>query len=109
MSHGGGVCISHAPSRRHLPTRLLHCKGHVVGNMTVTYRDGRVAHLEQVYIRRSKTRLLILPHMLKNPPMLKSTENENQGSGAGRGKAVILKARGRGRGMGRDNIFQKRQ
>ncbi|MGH0144204.1 UNVERIFIED_CONTAM: hypothetical protein FKN15_047064 [Acipenser sinensis] len=85
-----------------------------MSNITVTHRDGRVAQLEQVYIRGSKIRFLILPDMLKNAPMLKSMKNKNQGSGAGRGKAAILKAqvaaRGRGRGsMGRGNIFQKRR
>lgn len=66
-----------------------------MSNITVTYRDGRVAQLEQVYIRGSKIRFLILPDMLKNAPMLKSMKNKNQGSGAGRGKAAILKAQGR--------------
>ncbi|KAL4609577.1 small nuclear ribonucleoprotein Sm D3 [Arapaima gigas] len=85
-----------------------------MSNITVTYRDGRVAQLEQVYIRGSKIRFLILPDMLKNAPMLKSMKNKNQGAGAGRGKAAILKAqvaaRGRGRGgVGRGNIFQKRR
>ncbi|KAK6305204.1 hypothetical protein J4Q44_G00239840 [Coregonus suidteri] len=86
-----------------------------MANITVTHRDGRVAQLEQVYIRGSKIRFLILPDMLKNAPMLKSMKNKNQGSGAGRGKAAILKAqvaargRGRGGGMGRGNIFQKRR
>lgn len=65
-----------------------------MSNITVTYRDGRVAQLEQVYIRGSKIRFLILPDMLKNAPMLKSMKNKNQGSGAGRGKAAILKAQG---------------
>ncbi|KAL7885219.1 hypothetical protein AOLI_G00079890 [Acnodon oligacanthus] len=85
-----------------------------MANITVTYRDGRVAQLEQVYIRGSKIRFLILPDMLKNAPMLKSMKNKNQAGGAGRGKAAILKAqvaaRGRGRGgPGRGNIFQKRR
>lgn len=66
-----------------------------MSNITVTYRDGRVAQLEQVYIRGSKIRFLILPDMLKNAPMLKSMKNKNQGSGAGRGKAAILKAQGK--------------
>ena len=65
-----------------------------MANITVTYRDGRVAQLEQVYIRGSKIRFLILPDMLKNAPMLKSMKNKNQASGAGRGKAAILKAQG---------------
>ncbi|XP_038866244.1 small nuclear ribonucleoprotein Sm D3 isoform X1 [Salvelinus namaycush] len=63
-----------------------------MANITVTHRDGRVAQLEQVYIRGSKIRFLILPDMLKNAPMLKSMKNKNQGAGAGRGKAAILKA-----------------
>lgn len=71
----------------HLPSLQM-------SNITVTYRDGRVAQLEQVYIRGSKIRFLILPDMLKNAPMLKSMKNKNQGSGAGRGKAAILKAQG---------------
>lgn len=66
-----------------------------MSNITVTYRDGRVAQLEQVYIRGSKIRFLILPDMLKNAPMLKSVKNKNQGAGAGRGKAAILKAQGK--------------
>ncbi|XP_032752238.1 small nuclear ribonucleoprotein Sm D3-like [Rattus rattus] len=81
--------------------------------VTVTYRDGQVAQLEQVCIRGSKIRFLILPDMLKNAPMSNSMKNKNQASGAGQGKAAILKAqvaaRGRGRGTGRGNIFQKRR
>ncbi|PNF36936.1 Small nuclear ribonucleoprotein Sm D3 [Cryptotermes secundus] len=69
-------------------------------NVTVTYRDGRVAQLENVYIRGSKIRFLILPDMLKNAPMFKRQGNKGTG-GAGRGKSAILRAqaaRGRGRG-----------
>uniref|UniRef100_A0A8C7U7Y6 Small nuclear ribonucleoprotein D3 polypeptide n=1 Tax=Oncorhynchus mykiss TaxID=8022 RepID=A0A8C7U7Y6_ONCMY len=65
-----------------------------MANITVTHRDGRVAQLEQVYIRDSKIRFLILPDMLKNAPMLNSMKNKNQGAGAGRGKAAVLKAQG---------------
>ena len=42
-----------------------------VQNVTVTHRDGRVAQLENIYIRGSKIRFLIIPDMLKNAPMLK--------------------------------------
>ncbi|GLH00300.1 hypothetical protein R5R35_000819 [Gryllus longicercus] len=71
-----------------------------MSNITVTYRDGRVAQLENVYIRGSKIRFLILPDMLKNAPMFKRQGNKGTG-GAGRGKSAILRAqaaRGRGRG-----------
>ncbi|KPI98975.1 Small nuclear ribonucleoprotein Sm D3 [Papilio machaon] len=68
--------------------------------VTVTYRDGRVAQLENVYIRGSKIRFLILPDMLKNAPMFKRQGNKPS---AGRGKSAILRAQaaGRGRASGR--------
>ena len=74
--------------------------------VTVTYRDGRVAQLENIYIRGSKIRFLILPDMLKNAPMFKNM-GRGRGAAAGtggasRGKSAILRAqaaRGRGRAM----------
>lgn len=68
--------------------------------ITVTYRDGRMVALENVYIRGSKIRFLILPDMLKNAPMFKNKSGSKSGT-AGRGKSAILRAqaaRGRGRG-----------
>lgn len=54
--------------------------------ITVTYRDGRVASLENVFIRGSKIRFLILPDMLKNAPMFKKQGAKGGGAGsAGRG------------------------
>ncbi|XP_046677134.1 small nuclear ribonucleoprotein Sm D3 [Homalodisca vitripennis] len=70
-------------------------------SVTVTYRDGRTADVENVYIRGSKIRFLILPDMLKNAPMFKRQGTKASNSGAGRGKSAILRAqaaRGRGRG-----------
>jgi len=83
-----------------------------MANITVTYRDGRVAQLENVYIRGSKIRFFVLPDMLKNAPMFKKVQGK--GGGAGRGKSAILRAqaaRGRGQrgGRGGGNIFQKRR
>lgn len=60
--------------------------------ITVTYRDGRVAQLENVYIRGSKIRFLILPDMLKNAPMFKK---QTKAGVAGRGKSGILRAQGK--------------
>ncbi|EDW62159.1 small nuclear ribonucleoprotein Sm D3 [Drosophila novamexicana] len=68
--------------------------------ITVTYRDGRTANLENVYIRGSKIRFLILPDMLKNAPMFKKQTGKGLGGTAGRGKAAILRAQARGRGRG---------
>ncbi|XP_033747981.1 small nuclear ribonucleoprotein Sm D3-like isoform X1 [Pecten maximus] len=91
-------------------------------NITVTYRDGRVAQLENVFLRGSKIRFFILPDMLKNAPMFKRIQGRSGGGGgAGRGKSAILRAqaaRGRGRGGGGGggggrggggNVFQKRR
>lgn len=61
--------------------------------ITVTYRDGRMATLENVYIRGSKIRFLILPDMLKNAPMFKNKSGNKSGT-AGRGKSAILRAQG---------------
>lgn len=60
--------------------------------ITVTYRDGRTANLENVYIRGSKIRFMILPDMLKNAPMFKK-QGTKSGT-AGRGKSAILRAQG---------------
>lgn len=82
-----------------------------MANLTVTYRDGRVAQMENVYIRGSKIRFLILPDMLKNAPMFKKTGSKGGGGGAsaGRGKSAILRAQAaRGRGRARA-LFQRRK
>lgn len=71
-----------------------------ITNVHLTYRDGRSANLENVYIRGSKIRSLLLPDMLKNAPMFKRQGNKAATAGAGRGKSAILRAqaaRGRGR------------
>ena len=62
----------------------------LMGNITVTYRDGRTAQLEQVYIRGSKIRFLILPDMLKNAPMFKNIKGTK--ATQGRGKTAIIRA-----------------
>uniref|UniRef100_A0A915JX90 Small nuclear ribonucleoprotein Sm D3 n=1 Tax=Romanomermis culicivorax TaxID=13658 RepID=A0A915JX90_ROMCU len=82
-----------------------------LSEITVTHRDGRVAQLENVYIRGSKIRFMILPDMLKNAPMFKTMLQKGPrgggivgGGGAGgpRGGRGFPSARrgGRGRGFG---------
>ncbi|KKY29522.1 putative small nuclear ribonucleoprotein sm d3 [Diaporthe ampelina] len=51
-------------------------------DITVTARDGRVSHLEQVYIRGSHVRFFIVPDMLRyaetiKPPSKASDEDGN--------------------------------
>jgi small nuclear ribonucleoprotein D3 len=69
-------------------------------NITVTYRDGRTAQLEQVYVRGSKIRFLILPDMLKNAPMFKNIKGPK--SAQGRGKTAIIRATVKTRGGAAD-------
>lgn len=77
--------------------KLIEAEDNMNCQMTqvnVTYRDGRTANLENVYIRGSKIRFLILPDMLKNAPMFKKQAGKGLGGTAGRGKAAILRAQG---------------
>lgn len=62
----------------------------LMSNITVTYRDGRTAQLEQVYIRGSKIRFAILPDMIKNAPMFKNIKGTK--ATQGRGKTAIIRA-----------------
>merc|ERR1719462_318631 len=66
----------------------------------MTARDGRVSQLEQIFIRGSKIRFVILPDMLKNAPMFKKMMASQKGSGVGRGKSALLKAQVAARGRG---------
>ncbi|CAL1269855.1 unnamed protein product [Larinioides sclopetarius] len=80
-----------------------------MSGITVTYRDGKVGKLENIYIRGSKIRFLILPDMLKNAPMFKKTGPRVGAASSNRGKSAILRAQAaRGRGRAR-TLFQRRK
>ncbi|XTI87626.1 Small nuclear ribonucleoprotein Sm D3 [Cenococcum geophilum] len=74
-------------------------------DITVTARDGRVSHLDQVYIRGSHVRFFIVPDMLRyalrardiryrNAPMFRSRGTRGRGVGLARGRATVNRARG---------------
>lgn len=42
----------------------------MVTNVTMTARDGRVSKMENVYIRGSQIKFMILPDLLKHSPLL---------------------------------------
>ncbi|TIA61204.1 hypothetical protein D6C76_10196 [Aureobasidium pullulans] len=68
-------------------------------DITVTARDGRVSHLDQVYIRGSHVRYFIVPDMLRNAPMFRARNARGRGVGLARGRATVNRARGqRGKG-----------
>ena len=60
-------------------------------DVTMTARDGRVSHLENVYIRGSHVRFFVVPEMLRNAPMFR-----NNRALRARGAAAAGRARGRG-------------
>ncbi|CAH8614741.1 unnamed protein product [Dicrocoelium dendriticum] len=76
-----------------------------MSDVIMTARDGRTSNLQQIYIRGSKIRFLILPDMLKNSPMLKRPLSA-KGLGTGRGKNAMIRAgvRGRARVIGRGRV-----
>ncbi|KAK9481331.1 hypothetical protein V1514DRAFT_287601 [Lipomyces japonicus] len=61
-------------------------------DITLTARDGRVSHLEQVYIRGSHVRFIIVPDMLRNAPMFKLKGLKGKGIGLARGRATVQRA-----------------
>ncbi|KAH7699779.1 Protein SNR-1 [Aphelenchoides avenae] len=79
-----------------------------MGDVTVTLRDGRTHTLDNVFVRGSQIRFLILPDMLKNAPMFKNIGRAQKGAhgmglggitGAPRGRGSAFRGRG-GRGGG---------
>jgi LSM domain len=67
-------------------------------DITATARDGRVSHLDQVYIRGSHVRFIIVPDMLRNAPMFRSRGTRGRGVGLARGRATVNRARAGRRG-----------
>lgn len=82
----------------------------MMSQITATSRDGRVSQLENIFIRGSKIRFLILPDMLKNAPMFKKmgVKAGTKANVAVRGKNALLKAQvARGRGRARVMIAKR--
>ncbi|KAH7711322.1 Protein SNR-1 [Aphelenchoides avenae] len=80
-----------------------------MADVTVTLRDGRTHTLDNVFVRGSQIRFLILPDMLKNAPMFKNIGRAQKGAqgmglggitGAPRGRGSAFRSRGRGGGRG---------
>lgn len=80
-------------------------------NVTQTLRDGRTQTLDNVFVRGSQIRFIILPDMLKNAPMFKNIGRAQKGArgmGLG-GDQPVRGGRGsfRGRGGTRGGIPQR--
>ncbi|KAI1703400.1 LSM domain-containing protein [Ditylenchus destructor] len=68
-----------------------------MADVTVTLRDGRTHTLDNVFVRGSSLRFVILPDMLKNAPMFKNIGRAQKGAhGMGLGGLPAAGPRGRG-------------
>lgn len=47
-------------------------------DITVTAREGRVSHVDKIYVRGSHIRLFVVPDMLKNAPMFRQQQQQPQ-------------------------------
>ena len=63
-------------------------------DVKMTSRDGKVSHLDQLYLRGSQIKFVVIPDMLKNSPMFKKIKNQTKAAKA----ANIAKGNIRGRG-----------
>eukprot|EP00210_Caulerpa_lentillifera_P002168 g2082.t1 len=66
-------------------------------DVTATARDGRVSHLDHIFIRGSRVRFIVVPEMLKNAPMFKRIDPKHRGKNiamgvGGRGRAAAARA-----------------
>ena len=63
-------------------------------DVKMTGRDGKVTHLDQLYLRGSQIKFIIVPDMLKNSPMFKKIKNQTKAAK----QANIAKGTIRGKG-----------
>ena len=68
-------------------------------DIACTARNGQVSHLDQVYVRGSQIRFVIVPDMLRNAPLFKRMTEKKRGTAAGAAAAAAASGRG-GRGRG---------
>ncbi|RPA81036.1 Sm-like ribonucleo protein [Ascobolus immersus RN42] len=100
----GHICTLELTSGQVFRGKLIEVEDNMnvqLKDVTCTARDGRVSHLEQVYIRGSHVRFFIVPDMLRNGPMFRTRAMKGRGVGLARGRATVNRARGQQRGGGR--------
>jgi len=61
--------------------------------VTITHRDGHVTAAEQVFLRGSHIRFVVLPDNLRHAPMFKNFgRNKGRGLGMGRAREEVARA-----------------
>ncbi|KAK1537830.1 LSM domain-containing protein [Colletotrichum paranaense] len=98
QTYRGKLLEDSSPLTSHLSSTAEDNMNVQLKDITVTARDGRVSHLDQVYIRGSHVRFFIVPDMLRNAPMFRSRNVRGRGVGMARGRATVSRARASGRG-----------
>lgn len=68
----------------------MNCR---LDNVTMTAKDGKVSILEQVYIRGSQVRFIIVPDMFKNAPMFTRIKAQAKGRNSAGMRTKANKAR----------------
>ena len=79
-----------------------------LSNVTHTARDGKVTKMEQVFLRGSNVRLVVVPDILKQAPVFQAVAEVGASAQAARSaKGGKKGGRGKGKGGGQ-NLFEKR-
>jgi len=68
----------------------MNCR---LDSVTVTSRDNKLTSLEQVYLRGSQIRFIIVPDMFKNAPMFKRVKAQAKGKNMAAMRTKDVKAR----------------
>ena len=76
-------------------------------DITVTAREGRVSHVDKIYVRGSHIKLFVVPDMLKNAPMFKQRERTQQGQDGDKDRRQQNNNRGQGQGRQVQNLVEK--
>ncbi|ODV91730.1 hypothetical protein CANCADRAFT_308 [Tortispora caseinolytica NRRL Y-17796] len=63
-------------------------------DITSTARNGKVSHMEKVYVRGSNIRFFSIPEILRHAPMLTNKTKRDQGLGMVRGKVTVQRSQG---------------
>ncbi len=52
----------------------------LLDDVTITYNDGKTNKLDQIYLRGSQIRFIVIPDMLKNSPIFKKIKDQTKSS-----------------------------
>lgn len=68
----------------------MNCR---LDNVTMTSKEGKISVFEQIYLRGSQIRFIIVPDMFKNAPMFKRLKAQAKGKNMARMRQLDQQAR----------------